>query len=440
MLEKLIQKFKQNGFLNASLFSGFAAISKLVSSVVIAKFIAVLLGPEGLALIGQLNNFILLVITLGGTAFTHGIVKYISQYAKEDAQKLTYVISTSLKIVVCLGGVLGLGLIVWARSIAQYVLFDSNYYFVFTCLGLTIILSGVNSVYSSILNGMKEFKKYNLIIILSNFCGLILSVLLMYYGEIEGALLGLVLNQTILFIVTYWFIRQESWFGFRKYWKIPLKKSYVKDLSEYAILALFSTILVPIVTICIRNFIIDDWGMKDAGYYELVVRISSVSLMFFSVVISTYYIPRISEINTIGELKKEIKSAYKILIPLSIVALGGIFLFRSLIVKILATSEFIGITQVYGWQTIADFFKILAQILGFILVAKAFIRLAIIIEVGFNCLNLLLCYFYVPLYGYEGAIKVNTAMYIMYFITFVIVYYKYIVPRFTSNALKIKKI
>ncbi|MGG5576714.1 O-antigen translocase [Myroides sp. C15-4] len=440
MVRQSIQKIRQNSFLNASLFSGLSAISKLVSSVVIAKFVAVLLGPEGLALIGQLNNFILLIITLGGTAFSQGIVKYIAQYSREDPQKVNAIISTGLKLVVFLSVLLGIGLILGSTVLSSYILFDDKYYVVFICLGFTLLLSGLNAVYSSVLNGMKEFKKFNLITILSNLFGLIVSVLFMYFGKIEGALIGLVLNQTILFLVTYWFIRNESWFGFSNYWKIPLEKKYTRDLFNYAVLALFSTILVPIVSICIRNFIIEDWGMKNAGYYELIVRISSVSLMFFSVVISTYYIPRISEIKTVQELKKEVRSTYKIIIPISILALGGLFLFRELVIKILATTDFLVITQVFIWQTLADFFKILAQILSFILVARAFIKLAILIEIAFNSLQLLLCYFYVPIYGYEGAIKVNTAMYVVYFLTFVLVYYYYIIPRFNSNTIKFKKV
>lgn len=422
MMNNLVNKFRKNDFLVASMYSGFAAISKILSAIVIAKVIAVLLGPEGLALIGQLNNFILLSVTLAGTAISQGLVKYVAQYVKEDIEKLNAVIGAGLRLILISSGVLALLLVLLSYYLSKFILLDSKYYFVFILLGITLFMSGLNSLFTSVLNGFKEFEKFNLITITSNLFGLIVTIVLIYLYSIEGVLISVALNQTIIFIVTYFYIRKEKWYSIKKYLKVPFNKEYSTDLLKYAVLALFSTVLVPVVTILIRNIIIKEDSLTAAGYYEFVLRISSVTLMFFSLIISTYYIPRVSEIFRIGELKKEVSNTYKIIVPALFFVLLTIYFGKNLIIKLLATEDFMPAASVFHWQLLGDFFKVLAQVLSFILVAKALIKLAIIIEVVFNVINLALCYYLVPIYGYKIVLEINFVMYFLYFITFIIVY------------------
>ncbi|APA91602.1 O-antigen translocase [Myroides odoratimimus] len=425
MINNLVNKFKNNAFLVASLYSGVAAISKILSAVVIAKVVAVLLGPEGLALIGQLNNFVLLSVTLAGTAISQGIVKYVAQYAKEDVTRLNSIIGVGLRLVIYSSLILAVLIVLGAYYLSTYILLDSKFYYVFIVLGVTLILSGLNSLFTSVLNGFKEFKKFNLISIVSNLFGLLITVLLIYSYKIEGVLISLALNQTIIFIVTYFYIRKQEWYSIKKYLFLPFNRGFAIDLSKYAVLSLFSTVLVPIVTILIRKIIIREDSLAAAGYYEFVLRVSSVTIMFFSIIISTYYIPRISEISLVEDLKKEVRNTYKIVIPISIIVLTVIYIGRYFIIKILATDEFAVVGSVLYWQLIGDFFKVLAQILSFILVAKALIKLAIVIEVIFNLTNLLLCFLLVPYYGFESVLGVYSILYFLYFISFVLIY-KYV--------------
>lgn len=429
-MKKVFKKLKENNFLKASFFSGLAAISKIISAIVIAKVVAILLGPEGLALIGQLSNFVLLAVTLSGVTVSQGIVKYVAEYSGvNDKESLDKLISTGLKIALYSSFIFGFLIIIGSVFLSSKILFDSEYYYIFLLLGITLSLSGVNAIFTSVLNGFKEFKKFNVITILSNLFGLLITIILIYIANLKGVLISLVLNQTILFLVTYFFIRKEKWFSFYSYLKIPFERRFLVDLSKYAILALFSTILVPIVTILIRGTIIKHGGLDDAGYYEFVLRVSNVLVMFFSIIISTYYIPIISEIRTVHQLKREVLNTYKLVIPITILAVGAIYLLRNFIIILLASREFLVVSPYFGWQSLADLFKILSQVLSFILIAKAYIRLAIIIEVLFNSINLILCYFLIPYYGYTVVFKVSFLMYVLYFIINIIIYRTVILKR-----------
>jgi O-antigen/teichoic acid export membrane protein len=61
-------------------WSALATLIRLANGFVSMKIVAVLVGPLGVALIGQFGNFnsIIMVLALGG--ISTGVIKYTSQY------------------------------------------------------------------------------------------------------------------------------------------------------------------------------------------------------------------------------------------------------------------------------------------------------------------------------------------------------------------------
>ena len=57
--------------------SVLTAISTVISAFVINKVVA---GPTGLALIGQLKDFVTMITNISNGAITQGIVKYTAEY------------------------------------------------------------------------------------------------------------------------------------------------------------------------------------------------------------------------------------------------------------------------------------------------------------------------------------------------------------------------
>ncbi len=65
-----------------------AVITKIVAGLLTTKFIAVFIGAEGLALIGNLKNFLTGVQSFATAGLYNGLVKYIGQF-KNDSLKLS---------------------------------------------------------------------------------------------------------------------------------------------------------------------------------------------------------------------------------------------------------------------------------------------------------------------------------------------------------------
>ena len=98
-------------------FTGLSTIIKLVTSYVSVKVVAAIIGPSGIALIGQLQNFSSIFTTLGAGGINNGVVKYVSEY-KDNETELQKYIRNGFKITVFLSLFFGLFLIVLSHLVS----------------------------------------------------------------------------------------------------------------------------------------------------------------------------------------------------------------------------------------------------------------------------------------------------------------------------------
>ena len=93
-MKKLIDYINKKVLIKVVWLHSATVITKISAGFLITKFIAVFIGAEGLALIGNLRNFLTAVQSFATVGLYNGIVKYIGEF-KNDINKLSKVISTS---------------------------------------------------------------------------------------------------------------------------------------------------------------------------------------------------------------------------------------------------------------------------------------------------------------------------------------------------------
>ncbi|CDH20996.1 Wzx [Xenorhabdus bovienii str. kraussei Quebec] len=400
-----------------SLLSLIATSVKLISSFVINKTVAVLIGPSGLAIIGQIQNLVQIIMTIAQGAINTGITKYIAEYGHEDNR--TYLlISTSAKITVVCSIISGILIITFSSYISTIFLKNINYQYIFITFGLTIILFSLNQLLLSILNGLKEIKLYISINIIQSIYGLIFTTILIVYFGIDGALFSLVTNQSITFIILIWMLKKHpiiKWANFTKHFNI----NESKKLLHFAAMTLTSVIAIPTSQIVIRNYITDTIGLKEAGYWQAVWYISSTYLLVVTTTLSTYYLPRLSEIKNKLELRHEIIKGYKAIIPIVVFISAGVFLCKDFIIWILFTEDFKPMRELFKWQLIGDVLKLSSWLIAYIMLSKAMTKLFIITEIIFSLLFIILSMFFISNYGLVGVTYSYAANYAIYLFTII---------------------
>ena len=177
----------------------------------------------------------------------------------------------------------------------------------------------------------------------------------------------------------------------------------------------FSSIILPLVYVAIRLHIIDSISYKDAGFWEAMTRISKYYLLIITSVMAYYILPKFKGIKTLQEFKKQVFNYYKRAIPILILVLGIIYLLRHLIVNIIFTYEFQDVTDLFFWQLVGDFFKVISMVVVLQFIAKNMFWHYIVLE-AFLCFILYTTSIYfIDIFGLQGVVMAHLTSYLMYF-------------------------
>ena len=170
-------------------------------------------------------------------------------------------------------------------------------------------------------------------------------------------------------------------------------------------MALLSAFIVPMTLILIRNQIVNQYSIEEAGIWDGVNKLSSFYMLIFSSGLSLYYMPKLASLETEGEFIDELKSYFKIFVPLFIIMLVVVFLFKEIILDLAFTPAFSRIKEVLIWQLSGDLLRIMTLAFGYQIVVKTMIKKYFIIEITFNLMYLFLSYYLVQMSSFEGALQ-----------------------------------
>lgn len=387
---------------------------KIIAGILISKFIAIYIGPQGMALIGNLRNFSSAIQSIAIAGLYKGVVKFISQF-KTDVVELTKTLSTVFYFgFFC--SLLFSFLCYYNAEFINDIIFSQNYNYTYVIEILAIVLPfyALNMFAFSIMNGFSKYRILLVINIIGQVLGLLVSLLLIWQENIDGALVAVVITPALNLLITIVGI------AFRKNLMSSIKISHVSlsilnKLSPFMIMALVSSIALPIVMIIIRNYLITEIGIKEAGYWTAMTRVSDYYLMFINSLMTLYILPRFAEINSRREFRKEVFSFYKTIMPIFMVLLLIIYFSRSLLINILFTEDFRPVEDLFGYQILGDIMRVLSMVIAFQFLAKKMFSHFIVLEVFLFVIMYFSSIYLIDEFGLKGAVMGHCLSYIMYF-------------------------
>lgn len=414
-MKKLIAYINNNVLVKIVPLQTAGILTKIIAGLLTSKAIAVFIGAEGLALIGNLQNFVNSFQTISIYGLYNGAVKYIGKF-KDDVLWLTKTISTVF-YVGFIATILVSFFCYFNAGLINDIIFPTynNYEYIIKIFAIALPFYTLNMFSFSIMNG---FSKYKILIVI-NIIGQVLSVLialiLIFRNKVDGALIAVVVAEAITFLITLvGVINRRSLIPLIKTDKVSF--SLFKRLNSYSLMALFTAAIMPLIAIAIRSYIIENMGYKDAGFWEAMTRISKYYLMFVSALLAYYIMPRFSEINDLKEFKKEVFSFYKAVIPILALGLFIIYLLKSYIVKIIFTNEFKPVEDLFLWQLLGDFIKVLSMVIAYQFLAKKMFWHYILTEVFLVIILYATSIYFIDLYdNVKGAVIAHFVSYVMYY-------------------------
>lgn len=388
------------------------------------KIISTYLGTSGMALLGSFRNFSAIVKSISTIGVNNSMIKLFVEN-KEDRNELNIIFSTFFWIFLALSVGLAVLGILFSSIISSYIFHTSSFTLPIQFFSILQPLIVINVFWLAIYNGLSKFKKIVLIQIISNVLIFSLTVFLIIFYNIHGALLAIAFSELIMVIVTFIFVKSEMHFFAFDLKKIVSKK-YVNTIKNFAFMGLLSGILVPLISILIRNEIINTSEINEAGIWDATTRISAYYMMFFSSGLTLYYLPKLASLNTDSEFKRELIFYFKIFVPVFLMMMVTIYLFKSFIIDFVFTSEFQKVNTLLKWQLLGDFFKILTLAFGYQIVVKTMMKLYVIGEIFYNVLYYLLTLYLIQTFNVEGVLQAYFYTNVIYFVFILFMFRKLI--------------
>ena len=345
-------------------------------NLVIVKMIAVFVGPAGLGTLGHFMSLSTMISVFAGGGIGNGITKYVAEYRLRPRLLLRFI--GSAIVYGCVFSFLILVISVIAAKPLSALLFgDYSYVWLIYCVGFSHFLCFIGTAVIAIVNGL-QLPVYFAGVTLAGYLGAlpVAYFLISSYGMKGAALSILVALSCTGFPAIFLVLRSRL----TRITPLTIDLRNIKRLGRFSMMLMASASLFPLTEILIRSRIIGLMGNEEAGLWQAMTRLSTAYLGFFTVFLTTSYMPKLSsslDKNVVAKLVR--RCLFNVSIVFSVFAFI-LYFNRHVVIKLLFSPEFFGMSELFGYQLLGDLFRICSYVIGFLAVAKAATSIYILAE------------------------------------------------------------
>lgn len=381
------------------LSNSFSIFVKVLAGIALLRICTDYLGKDGLGLASQFQGLVLLVYAF----FNALLFNHIAQTNWKKKSKSMF--SRLLGIAFICSIISAFLLAIFAQQISMKFFGDNKAQEGIYVLSFSSPFIALFVAYSAKLCADGRLILFNLVnaiaILIST---VIIYLLIIHYGQ-NGAYLGLgfyyVFPMLMLGILI--FKSKQGLTG-----SLPTFKGishYPKNkFINLAIVGIFSAFNAIALQIFLRHQLANIAGWSSVGDWQVISKISDSYMLLVTTPLTTYLLPKLSKINKVESQNKLINRV--LLYGSFITSITGsiiYFLWDPIVIKIIgATFSFLHPLTII--QFTGDVFKIISWTLIIVALARMQLKFAILAELIYSILYVVLVLCLTPLYRLEGAV------------------------------------
>lgn len=386
-----------------SFLSGLENILKIVSGLVIVKLLAIYSGPEGLVIFGQFQNLYAAFVTFTSGMLITGVAKYSSQF-KDDNTRLTEFVTEAIVFSLVLS--LLFIFVIWPFSdyLSLYLFGVDDYSILIRFMLISLIPIMISIFYMSLMNGVGLIGRYVVVKMMVSITVIVSSVICIYFFDLDQFFYWYVICNALAFFYVFYFLF-SSGLGFlvdKEKLSASFNRLVDSRLIPFFIMAVISVVSSPVVISLIRGIIVDNLGVRSAGYWEATTRLTEVYLLVVTGALITYYMPVLARCKSSNEVKSLV---YKVCIFALVVSLPAsllIYSLRMLLIDLFLDESFYDISQYFFVALVASIVKVLSWVFSYYIISKSKAYLFASFEIIFGATLVSAVFFMVPIYGLMG--------------------------------------
>lgn len=367
-----------------SLFGGVQFVN-IIGSIIKTKVAAVLIGVAGVGVFGVLSSTLNFIVALTRCGLDLTLVKEIAAGEKDDIPRKVSLTRQLTFVTGIIGSVI---VVIFSPWLSLLAFSNKTYTLFFITISVAVLFNQLTVGNMAILQGLKSLKRLAKVITFSGIISLIPTVTIYYFFGESGIPWVIVVTAFTSFIISKYYVNQ-----------LKIKKHLIsfsdaladgKNIIKSGFYLSMASIITLFVGFIIQIYITNTGGIKEVGLYNAgFVLINSYVAVFFSA-LSKDFFPRLSEVSRNNELVNKIVNEQAYMLLLLITPIIIIFLvFKSFIVSLLYSKEFLPILGMITYGILSTSFKAISWSMGFILIAKDNSKLYLMTEIVSNALLLI---------------------------------------------------
>ena len=359
----------KEGLKFTSIFGGVQFFQSFIY-IVKSKIVAVLLGPDGIGIIGLLNSLIQLILTICNVGITQTAVRNLSlANSSGDKQAFNKAASVFFRLI-RLTAVIGMLLCLLLSPLWSYLTFGNfNYTIAFLVLSCSVLMNQMSNGNNVLMQSTRKMKMLATSAIYGSIVSLVISVPLYFFLHNDGIVPAIAITSIAVFLISRHYARKI------KYEKVPVtNKVAIKEGRNIIRLGFFVTLqgffsMLTTYLICI--FVNHIGSTFDVGIYRSGFMIVDTAVSMVFAAISSEYYPRLSACSRdVNAFNNAINQQMHI----SLVFLGPILalftMFSELVVFIFLSPKFLLASTMMQIAMFGAFLRGPALCLGYTFLAK----------------------------------------------------------------------
>lgn len=405
-------------FKATSLFGG-VQVYQIFVQIIKSKFVAVLLGPVGIGMLGLFQSGLQLIQCLTSMGLASSAVRDVSEAnGTNDIERVSRTVTVVRKLV-WITGMLGLLVtVLFSPMLSKTTFGNYDYTIPFAILSVTLLLDQLSAGQKVVLQGMRRLRDLAKCSAIGVTFGLIVSVPLYYWLGIKGIVPTLILNSVCSLLLSWLYSRKIK---FEKQ-RITTKETFQQGrmMLVMGVAMSLNGIFTTAAAYIIKTFVQNTDGLDEVGLYQAGVIIMNTYVGMVLTAIGTDYYPRLAAINRDNAKCSEAASQQgeigaMILGPMLTVCL----VFMPFLLQLLYSDKFLKADAYISWACLGMMLRLAAWVISYLFVAKADSKLFMVNE-AVSCLYNIL--FSILGYKFGGLSGIGVAFALQYVVYFAQVY------------------
>lgn len=389
--------------LKSTMLMGGSSLVNVALSIIRNKAMAVLLGPEGVGLMGLYGSILDIAQAIAGLGVGSSGVRQIAEAAGTDDADMIARSATVLRRISMVLGLLGaLLLAALAFPVSNFTFGDYQHVGGIALLSLAIFFRLVSAGQTALIQGLRGIADLARINVFAGLFGTAVSIPLIYLFGLQAIAPSLVVIAAVSILPTWWYSRRicphPSPMPMRQFGR------EVSALLRLGFVFMASGLLTFGAAYAIRLIVLKEGGVMAAGLYQAAWGLGGLYAGFILQAMGTDFYPRLTAAaDNDVECNRLVNEQAEISMLLAGPGLLGTLTLAPLMMSLFYSAEFHGAVDLLRWICLGMMLRIISWPMGFIVVAKHTQVIFFWTEVAAAVVHVGLAWLFVSLLGTQGA-------------------------------------